>query len=113
MKMNWNKNENENCDINAADNTVDDTKPCCQSNNKVIADGYNLCEDISANPVIVDNYNAPPVFGYDDYYNANPQGDDNNWQQLEPQQLFRGNNNISNLLPISTDNYQTNAQQQS
>ncbi|CAH1768830.1 4530_t:CDS:2, partial [Entrophospora sp. SA101] len=94
------KNENENCDINAADNTVDDTKPCCQSNNKVIADGYNLCE-------------APPVFGYDDYYNANPQGDDNNWQQLEPQQLFRGNNNISNLLPISTDNYQTNAQQQS
>nr|CAG8491120.1 6601_t:CDS:10 [Entrophospora candida] len=109
------KNENENCDINAADNTVTDTKPCCQSNNKVTADGYNLREDISANPVIVDNqyYNAHPVLGYDDCYNANPQGGNNNWQQLEPQQLFQDNNNMSNILAISTDNYQTNAQQQS
>nr|CAG8526425.1 1768_t:CDS:2 [Entrophospora candida] len=102
-----NENKTENRDINAADNIVDDTKPCCHINNKVIAD-Y-----IPANPVIVDNqyYNAPLVLSYDDYYNANPQGDI--WQHLEQQQLFQGNNNMSNILAISTYNYQTNAQQQS
>nr|CAG8549346.1 5018_t:CDS:2 [Entrophospora candida] len=96
------KNENENCDINTADNTVTDAKPCCQSNNKVTADGYNLREDTF----------TLPVFSYNDYRNVNPQGGHNNWQQLEQQQLFQGNNNMSNSLAISTDNYQTNAQQQ-